>query len=132
MKKKRLTVVVAIMLVMSAVLCGCGEKQSKEEKESIRSAIKTDEKVADEIKQQILNVISDCATRESEIPVPNVNNITMDELCDSSVTGKFGEIASECFGGENFECKQKGYEFLVTIAGNINEGYEVKCEIVKK
>ena len=130
MKKKYLTLVVAIMLVMSGVLCGCGEKQSKEEKESLSSAIKTDEKVADEIRNQIMNVISDCYT--SEIPVPDVNNITMNELCDSSVTGKFGDIASDCFGGENFECRQKGKEFRISISKDSNNSYAVSCEIVDK
>lgn len=130
MKKKYLTLVVAIMLVMSALLCGCGEKQSKEEKESIRSAIKTDEKAADEIVSTIKSVITDCDM--SEIPIPDVNNITMNELCDSSVTGKFGEMVSNSFWGGNIECKQKGKEFRISISKDSNNSYAVSCEIVDK
>lgn len=96
------------------------------------SRMETDRCNASEIKNQICNAISECSFEEPPVEIPNVNNIAVNELFDSSVTGKFAEYASAVLYGANLECKQEGYEFIVSIEGDYKTGFNVKCEAVNK
>lgn len=119
-----LIIVIAIMAVLVAIIAPNLTKYLGSSKKN------TDEKNLDEVKQQVLNAISDAQTNDVAVPA---NTITL-TASGSTVTvtggdnGSFDDILKTTLKGSTTKSKVDPTKtnIVFTISGSVANGYEVQ------
>lgn len=118
-----LIIVIAIMAVLVAIIAPNLTKYLGSSK------TKTDDKNLDEVKQQVLNAISDAQTNDVTVPT---GSITL-QASGSTVTvtngdgGSFDKILQTVLKGSTTKSKvtPANTKISVTISGDVANGYEI-------